>query len=142
MTVMKEKLRAKVIERLQLDFDLKVRTGTNYMRGGTCPKCKKKELYARHDNPWQIRCGRPERCGHIEHVKDLYEDLFEDWSKRAPATDNDPTVTARAYLEFARGFDVGPMTGWFSQETTLTTNQAIRVQPSVSRYRTTVIGNA
>ncbi|OBZ19670.1 bifunctional DNA primase/helicase [Pseudomonas protegens] len=116
MTTMKDNIREKVIERLQFDFDLKVRAGTNYMRGGTCPKCKKKELYARHDNPWQIRCGRPERCGHIEHVKDLYEDLFEDWSKRAPATDNDPTVTARAYLEFARGFDVGSMVGWFTQE--------------------------
>jgi len=92
MSTMKDDIRAEVIQRLQFDFDLKVRTGSNYMRGGTCPKCRKKELYARHDNPWQIRCGRPERCGHIEHVKDLYDDLFEDWSKRAPATDNDPTV--------------------------------------------------
>lgn len=116
MSTMKDDIRAQVIERLQFDFDLKVRTGSNYMRGGTCPKCKKKELYARYDNPWQIRCGRPERCGHIEHVKDLYDDLFEDWSKRAPATENDPTVTARAYLEFARGFDVGALTGWFTQE--------------------------
>lgn len=114
--MMKDDLRDTVIERLQFDFDLKLRAGTKYMRGGTCPKCKKKELYARYDNPWQIRCGRPERCGHIEHVKNLYEDLFEDWSKRAPATENDPTVTARAYLEFARGLDVGMLTGWFTQE--------------------------
>lgn len=114
--MMNEDIRSQVLQRLEGDFGLKLRTGTNYMRGGVCPACGKKELYARHDNPWQIRCGRPERCGHIEHVKELYEDLFEDWSKRAPATDNDPTVTARAYLEFARGLNTGKMTGWFTQE--------------------------
>lgn len=114
--MMNEDLRSQVLQRLESDFGLRLRSGTNYMRGGVCPACGKKELYARHDNPWQIRCGRPERCGHIEHVKDIYEDLFEDWSKRAPATDNDPTVTARTYLEFARGLNTGNMTGWFTQE--------------------------
>ena len=101
MSLIKDDLRAQVIERLQFDYELKVRTGSNYMRGGTCPKCKKKELYARHENPWQIRCGRPERCGHIEHVKDLYDDLFEDWSKRAPATYND-LATLRRMLKDGR----------------------------------------
>jgi ribosomal protein S27AE len=114
--MMKEDLRAAVLQRLEHDFNLKHRVGTNYMRGGECPACGKKELYARHDKPWQIRCGRPERCGHIEHVKDIYEDLFEDWSKRVPSSDNDPTATARAYMEFARGFDMGKITGWFTQE--------------------------
>ncbi|WP_095156097.1 toprim domain-containing protein [Pseudomonas sp. Irchel 3E13] len=113
---MNEDIRTQVLQRLEGDFGLKHRVNTDYMRGGVCPACGKKELYARYDKPWQIRCGRPERCGHIEHVKELYEDLFEDWSKRAPATDNDPTVTARAYLEFARGLDTGKMTGWFTQE--------------------------
>ncbi|WP_099594220.1 toprim domain-containing protein [Pseudomonas putida] len=113
---MNEDIRSQVLQRLESDFGLKLRAGTNYMRGGTCPACSKKELYARHDNPWQIRCGRPERCGHIEHVKDLYEDLFEDWSKRAPATESDPNATVRSYLEFARGLDSWKMTGWFTQE--------------------------
>ncbi|SFU81275.1 toprim domain-containing protein [Pseudomonas sp. OV546] len=116
MSMMNEDIRTQLLQRLEDDFGLKLRVGTNYMRGGVCPACNKKELYARHDKPWQIRCGRPERCGHIEHVKEIYEDLFEDWSKRAPATDNDPTVTARAYLEFARGLNAGAMTGWFTQE--------------------------
>lgn len=114
--MMNEDIRSQVLQRLESDFGLKLRAGTNYMRGGVCPACGKKELYARHDNPWQIRCGRPERCGHIEHVKEIYDDLFEDWSKRAPATDNDPTATARSYLEFARGLNAGKMTGWFTQE--------------------------
>ena len=105
-----------MLQRLESDFGLKLRAGTNYMRGGVCPACGKKELYARHDTPWQIRCGRPERCGHIEHVKGIYEDLFEDWSKRAPATESDPNLTARTYLEFSRGLDAWQMTGWFTQE--------------------------
>jgi len=114
--MMNEDIRSQVLQRLESDFGLKLRNGTNYMRGGVCPACGKKELYARHDNPWQIRCGRPERCGHIEHVKDIYEDLFEDWSKRAPATASDPHLTARTYLEFSRGLDSWQMTGWFTQE--------------------------
>lgn len=114
--MMNEDIRSQVLQRLESDFGLKLRAGTNYMRGGVCPACGKKELYARHDSPWQIRCGRPERCGHIEHVKGIYEDLFEDWSKRAPATESDPHLTARTYLEFSRGLDAWQMTGWFSQE--------------------------
>lgn len=114
--MMNENILTQVLQRLESDFGLKHRVGTDYMRGGTCPACGKKELYARYDRPWQIRCGRPERCGHIEHVKDLYEDLFEDWSKRAPATENDPNATVRSYLEFARGLDSWKMTGWFTQE--------------------------
>lgn len=114
--MMKEDLRENVIQRLEHDFNLKHRAGTDYMRGGECPACHKKELYARYDKPWQIRCGRPERCGHIAHVKELYEDLFEDWSKRAPSTDSDPVATARAYLEFSRGFNTGMIANWFTQE--------------------------
>ena len=59
--MMNEDIRSQVLQRLESDFGLKLRAGTNYMRGGVCPACGKKELYARHDNPWQIRCGRPER---------------------------------------------------------------------------------
>ncbi|WJV21675.1 MULTISPECIES: toprim domain-containing protein [Pseudomonas] len=113
---MKEKLRSDVIKRLQTDYGLKHRTKTNYMRGGTCPKCRQKTLYTRFDAPWLVICGRPEKCAHTLHVKELYEDLFENWSKRAPATDQDPNATARAYLEFARGFRIELIQGWFTQE--------------------------
>ncbi|GFM86123.1 hypothetical protein PSCICO_15220 [Pseudomonas cichorii] len=106
-----------MLKYLEDDYNLKHKTnGANYMRGGECPSCRQKELYARYDNPYQIRCGRP-RCGLIEDVKDIYPDLFEDMSKRAPATEENPTATARAYLEFIRGFDVGMIGAWFTQET-------------------------
>ena len=114
---MREDLRHDVLQRIESDFGLKHRAPTNYMRGGTCPKCNKKELYTRFDSPWQLICGRQEKCGHTVHVKEIYSDLFEDWSKRVPATENTPTATARAYLEFARGFNISLIAGWFTQET-------------------------
>lgn len=112
---MKHDLRADILQRLQADYGLKHKAG-KYMREGVCPSCKKKELYAFHDDPWMIRCGRG-KCGHTWHVKEIYEDLFNDWSKRAPASEQHPNATARAYLEFARGFRLDLIQGWFTQET-------------------------
>lgn len=109
-------LRDNIIQRLEADYGLKRRAGTDWMRGGTCPACGKRELYTHHDHPWIVRCGRQAKCGVEWHVKDLYDDLFNDWSERAPATEQAPTATARAYLEFARGFRLELIDGWFTQE--------------------------
>lgn len=113
---MRDALRHDVLQRIERDFGLKHRPGTDYMRGGTCPKCNKRELYTQFASPWQLRCGRQEKCGHIVHVKEIYDDLFQDWSKLAPATDNAPTATARAYLELHRNFKIELISGWFTQE--------------------------
>jgi len=115
---MQEKLRGEVLRRIESDFGLKHMTGTNYMRKGRCPahKCGKNTLYTFHDSPWMLICGRPEACNHRVHVKDLYSDLFNDWSEQAPSTAEEPTATARAYLQFARGFRLELIDGWFTQE--------------------------
>ncbi|RRV04609.1 bifunctional DNA primase/helicase [Pseudomonas sp. v388] len=63
-----------------------------------------------------LRCGRQRRCGQTWHIKEIYTDLFNDWSERAPSTNTDPVATARAYLEFARGFRVDLINGWYTQE--------------------------
>lgn len=110
-------LRAEVLQRLTADYGLKRRTSTDYMRGGRCPACGKKELYTRHSSPWLIICGRESKCGQRWHLKEIYQDLFDDWSKRAPSSDQFPNATARAYLEFARGFCFELVQGWFTQET-------------------------
>lgn len=110
-------LRADVLQRLTADYGLKRRLSTDYMRGGRCPACGKKELYTRYSNPWLIICGRESKCGQRWHLKEIYKDLFDDWSKRAPSSDRFPTATARAYLEFARGFRFELIQGWFTQET-------------------------
>jgi len=113
---MDQQIRADVLQRLESDYSLKRRTGTTFMRGGVCPACGKKELYSNYEQPWFIKCGRESKCGQQWHVKELYPDLFDDWSKRAPATEQQPTASARAYLEFARGFRLELLEGWFSQE--------------------------
>ena len=111
---MEYELRADILDRLKSDYGFKHKAG-KYMREGKCPACNKKELYAFHDDPWVIRCGRG-KCGQTWHVKELYEDLFNDWSTRAPATEQHPNATARAYLEFARGFRFDVIQGWFTQD--------------------------
>ncbi|NWD70751.1 toprim domain-containing protein [Pseudomonas gingeri] len=115
---MKHRLRADVIQRLERDYDLKYMPRTNYMRKGKCPapNCGQKTLYTFYDSPWMLICGRPEACGHRVHVKDIYDDLFNDWSKTAPSTPDNPLATARAYLEFSRGFRFEQIAGWLTQE--------------------------
>ncbi|KAF1719783.1 toprim domain-containing protein [Pseudoxanthomonas wuyuanensis] len=113
---MQEDLRQQVIQRLERDYKLKLRVGTTYMRGGTCPSCSKKELYCNHASPWVVRCGRQAKCGREIHVKDVYDDLFDDWSNRHPTTDANPHAAAEAYLQHARGFDLTRVRGLFTQE--------------------------
>lgn len=108
-------LQASVTARLFADYELK-KTGGDWLRGGRCPQCGKKELYTNATNPWVLTCGRENKCGEKWHVKDLYSDLFEDWSKRAPATPEQPKATARAYLEYNRGFNLAMIGDWFTQE--------------------------
>ncbi|WP_312958809.1 toprim domain-containing protein [Stutzerimonas nitrititolerans] len=116
MKSMPPEIRTEVLARLERDYGLKRRDSADYMRGGKCPSCDKKELFSRYDEPWFIKCGRESKCGDQWHVKDLYDDLFEEWSKRAPATEKEPTATAKSYLQHARGFHLELIEGWYTQE--------------------------
>lgn len=116
MKSMDPAIREEVLARLEQQFGLKRVGGTNYMRKGECPSCNKRELFSRYDEPWFIKCGRESKCGQQWHVKELFEDLFDDWSKRAPATEQDPTATANSYLQGARGFHLELINGWYTQE--------------------------
>lgn len=111
---MNPRLHADITARLDRDFQFKEEKG--WLRKGTCPACGKKELYAKAEAPWVLRCGRLDKCAHVEHVKDLYADLFEAWSERYPATASTPTATADAYMRDHRGFDLARVKGWYQQE--------------------------
>lgn len=113
---MERELQQELLQRLQSQFGLQPRAGTHYLRKGECPACHRRELYARADQPWFVRCGRESKCGQSWHVKELWPELFDDWSQRAPATDKEPTASARAYLSHARGFDLKLIEGWYTQE--------------------------
>ncbi|WP_448177368.1 hypothetical protein [Pseudomonas putida] len=112
---MEHSLRAEVLRRLQDQYGLKPMAGTLYLRKGTCPNCGKKELYSRQDEPWFIKCGRESKCGEQWHIKELFDDLFDDYSKRYPATQESPRASANAYLQNARGFDLDLVKGWYTQ---------------------------
>lgn len=116
MKAMDKAVRLEVLSRLERNYGLQQMKGTPYMRKGMCPACGKKELYSRSDEPWFIKCGRESKCGQQWHVKELFEDLFDDWSKRSPATDAEPNRTADDYLSFARGFDLSLIKGTYTQE--------------------------
>lgn len=111
---MQPDLHKEVLQRLKSDYAFKER-GT-YLRQGRCPSCDKKELWANADKPWVLRCGRENRCGDSFHVKELYPDIFDDWSKRHKQTRENPNAAADAYLLHARGFDLAGLRGAYSQE--------------------------
>lgn len=99
---------------LDRDYEFKVQAG--YLRGGRCPSCGKKELYANAEKPWVLRCGRLNKCGVEYHVKELYPDLFTNWSERHPVTPQDPNAAADAYMRDGRGFDLAKVKGSYTQE--------------------------
>lgn len=113
---MNDTLRGEVLRRLETQYGLQPISGTPYLRKGTCPACGKKELYSRSDSPWFIKCGRESKCGEQWHIKELFDDLFEDWSKRAPVTEQNPHASADQYLQFARGFDLSLIKGCYTQD--------------------------
>lgn len=95
-------------------FDMKERG--DWLQQGICPSCGKKELYAPSDTPWWVRCNRHNNCGYEDNIKELMPELFADWGKRYPVTDNNPNATADAYLSNMRGFNTAEIKGWYRQE--------------------------
>lgn len=111
---MRADLHAEITRRLVSDFGFKTRK--KWLQLGKCPECGQKESYTSEESPWLIRCGRTNHCGAERHVKELYPDLFENWSERYQQTEQHPHAAAEAYLQHARGFDLKRLRGLFSQE--------------------------
>ena len=104
-----------ITTRLLSDYAFKEKQ--NWLQQGVCPSYSKKELYTHAENPWILRCGRLDKCGREGHEKNLYTDLFENWSKRfAPLQASNPQAIADAYMQHARGFDIALIKNWYTQE--------------------------
>jgi len=103
-----------ITQRLLADYGFKERE--TWLQQGLCPACGKKELFTHAESPWVIRCGRANNCGWEAQVKELYPDLFENWSQRFPPIETNPNAAADAYMQFARGFEPGRVRGWYTQE--------------------------
>ncbi|MGO1068387.1 toprim domain-containing protein [Lysobacter sp. CA199] len=104
----------KICERLEQDFGFKKRK--QYYQDGKCPECGQKELFTLRDNPNALKCGRENNCGAVIFVRDLYPDLFKNYSARFKQTDTAPHAAADAYLSEARGFDLSRLRGLYTQE--------------------------
>lgn len=102
-----------VKERLKRDYAM--RDAGSWLRGGKCPKCGKKELFASAETPRLIICGRKDRCAYEGEVRELYPDLFEDWTAQT-RDDPSPTAAADGYLLHVRGFDLQHLRGHYTQE--------------------------
>lgn len=111
---MQTDLHQAITQRLFADYDFKPKS--NWLQQGRCPECGKKELYTSAEKPWVLRCGRLNRCAWEGHVKEIYADLFDRWSERFPLAKNNPLAAADAYLQYARGFDLKRIKGWYTQE--------------------------
>lgn len=105
----------RVSDALQKKFNFKKRGG-KYWQQGACPGCGKHTLWCLAESPKVLKCDRQDNCGYDDTVKSVLPELFEDWSKRAPVTEEDPNATADAYLRFERGLDLTGLRGHFSQE--------------------------
>ena len=112
---MDDKLRQNILSKLRTEYKFPKSNG-RVMRGGKCPNCGGKELYVYTDAPWVMKCGRENKCGHEWSVRDLYPDLFDNWSDRHPQTPEDPHAAAKAYLRDERGLNTVKLANCYSQE--------------------------
>jgi hypothetical protein len=108
-------LQDEILKGLKAKFQFRKVAG-DWLQEGTCPQCNKREAYCAAKEPKIVRCGRQENCGWDDTVRNLLPDLFEDWSKRFPVTDENPTAAADAYLMNERGLDLRLLRGAYSQE--------------------------
>lgn len=108
-------LRDEIMKGLQAKFQFR-KTKGDWLQEGTCPQCGKREAYCAAKEPKIVRCGRADRCGWEDSVRNLLPDLFEDWSKRVAPTRENPNATADAYLQFERGLDLRLLRGLYTQE--------------------------
>ena len=107
-------LQRRIDDRLNQLFNFK-RIGEWY-RQGRCPNCNEKELYTHAETPRMVKCGRINKCGYEEYVKDICEEFFKDWSEYHPRTPENPNAAADAYLKEGRGFDLKNLKGRYTQE--------------------------
>ena len=103
-----------VVSRLKSEYGFK-QVG-EWLREGVCPDCSKKSLFTHAHSPRVVKCGRLNKCGLEIHVKELFDDLFKDWSKTYQRTPTNPNAAADAYLKEGRGLDTTKIKGSYTQE--------------------------
>ena len=109
------KLQKDILTALRGDRGLNFKENPKYLQQGICPECGRKSVYISIENPGRLACSHKDSCGYTETIKERYPDIFEELSKRYPATPSDPNATARAYMSEVRGFPLSKIGNWFEQ---------------------------
>ncbi|WP_018692496.1 toprim domain-containing protein [Algicola sagamiensis] len=109
-------LEEEIVQCLLDDHQFSFKERGKYLQNGICPSCGKKELFVSKQDPRVVKCNRLNNCGFSEHVRELYPELFNQFTKRFPKTESAPNATADAYLKHNRQFDITAMEGWYTQE--------------------------
>ncbi|CDO35804.1 toprim domain-containing protein [Novosphingobium sp. KN65.2] len=112
---MRDDIRSEVLTNIKRDYGFGEPRG-DWLQKGRCPQCNKKELFTSASKPWVLRCGRANRCGWEGEVKELYPEIFDNWSNRHQVTEQNPNAAADAYLSHARGLDLRLLRGSYTQE--------------------------
>lgn len=108
------RINTQVVDRLISGYGFKI--SGDWLREGRCPDCSKKSLFTHSTTPRVVKCGRLNKCGMEIHVKDLFTDLFTDWSATYKQTDIAPNAAADGYLNEGRGLSLKPIKGSYTQE--------------------------
>jgi hypothetical protein len=106
-----------IVQALLADPRFQLKEKGDYLRGGPCPSCGKKELFISIEQPWVMKCSRLNNCGWEEPVRDLLPELFENFVDKYPPTETEPDRTANVYMGMNRGFDLSKIRGWYDQGT-------------------------
>ncbi|WP_319761896.1 toprim domain-containing protein [Maridesulfovibrio sp.] len=106
---------AELVEALRTDPQFQFRETGNMFIQGKCPSCGKKECFVSKEKPWVVKCNRLNNCGYEEATRELFPEIFTNFSKRFPATEQEPNRTANAYMGMDRGFDISLIRGWYEQ---------------------------
>lgn len=113
---MNDAIRLEILARLKRDYAFPSSGNASWLRGGKCPSCKGRELYINAEKPSVLRCGRLNKCGAEWSTRELYDDLFDNWSDRYKQTPDNPNAAAKAYLQDARGLNIIKLAGAYAQE--------------------------
>lgn len=100
--------------KLNADYSFKARG--DYLIQGKCPKCGQKQLFCRAEKPFYLVCNRKNECQYEANIKEIYPEIFEDWSKRFPPTPQNPNATADNYLKYDRAIDFTQFKNDYTQE--------------------------
>ena len=99
----------------KLIHDYGMKTTRKYLEQGQCPMCGQKTFWTWKESPWHMQCNRQSKCAYEVTAKALFPELWQDLSKRHPASIENKNATADAYIQLIRGLPLDKVKGLYKQ---------------------------